>query len=368
MKQKIPNILVIDDDKFMCDSCLQVYLKEGYSVDTAQDGSTGLQKIRQSKPDLVLVDLKMPGISGMEVLEEISKIDPNIVSIVITGYATIGSAVEAMKKNAYNFLPKPFTPNELRIITKRALERRRLLIEANRLRKEKEQMRERFISMVSHQLRTPLVAVQQYFEVILSGITGSVTKEQREILERSKIRIDELIILIKDWLDLAKINADKLVNELNPISLLPILTKTFDLIKTLAKQKNITLKIDIQEGLPMIIGNKDTIEQVFINLLENGIRYNKDGGSLLFKAKSENGYVAVEISDTGIGISKEHLPFIFEQFYQIKKNKRTDGTGLGLSIVKRIIDAHSGTIKIKSEPGRGSTFTILLPRKQEEKK
>ncbi len=361
---KLVTILVIDDEEFMCDSCCKVYAKDGYRVDIARDGATGLQKVKELNPDLVLVDLKMPGMSGMEVLEEIKTIDPNIISVVITGYGTIDSAVESMKNGAYDFLPKPFTPDELRLITKRALERRRLIIESNRLRQEKDKMRENFISMVSHQLRTPLVAVQEYFEVILEGLAGEVTEEQRKMLERSKTRIDELLRLIKDWLDLSKIDADKIVNKLKPISLTEIITKTSDLMQTLAKQKNITLKTDIPENLPMILGNKETLEQAFLNLLDNGIRYNKNGGSITVKAKAEDGYVAVDISDTGIGIPKEELPFIFEQFYQIK-NKKTqgiDGTGLGLSIVKKIVDAHSGTIRVTSETEKGSTFTVLLPK------
>jgi len=362
------NILVIDDEESMCDSCSQVYLKEGYLVDTALDGVNGLQKVRELKPDLVLVDLKMPGISGMEVLEEIRKIDPDIVSIVITGYSTIESAVEAMKKGAYDFLPKPFTPNELRLITKRALERRRLIIETNCLREEKERMKEMFISMVSHQLKSPLVAVQQYFEVILLGIAGEVTEEQRRMLERSKIRIDELIKLIKDWLNFAKIDVNKIADELKPINLAPIIAKVLDLMKTSASQKSITLKMDIPKTLPMVICNEEALEQVFLNLIENGIKYNKEKGCVIVKAKTENGYVAVEVCDTGIGIPEKEIPFICEQFYQIKKNKKTDGTGLGLSIVKRIVKTHSGSIKIKSEIGKGTTFTILLPKEKESKK
>lgn len=358
--RRTAKILIIDDDKSICDSCTQVYAKDGYSVDIAGDGLTGLQKIKELKPDLALIDLKMPGMSGMEVLEEIRKIDPEIVLIVITGYATIDSAVEVMKKGAYDFLPKPFTPDELRIITKRALEKRNSLIEVHRLQK----MREGFISMVSHQLRTPLVAVQEYFEVILGGMAGEVTKEQRQMLERSKIRIDELLMLIKDWLNLSKIDSNRIVDKLEPVELVPILTEALNLVKTLAKQKNINLKMDVPMDLPMVLGDRETLKQAFLNLLDNGIEYGKDGGSLTINVKEENENIVVDISDNGVGIKVEELPFIFEQFYQTKdqKTKRTGGTGLGLSIVKKIIDAHYGTIKVISEPGKGSTFTVFLPR------
>ncbi|MCK4446376.1 MAG: hybrid sensor histidine kinase/response regulator, partial [Candidatus Marinimicrobia bacterium] len=305
------------------------------------------------------------GISGMVVLEEIKRIDPEIVTVVITGYATIDSAIESIKKGAYDFLTKPFTPGELRLITKRALEKRRLTIESNRLRQEKEKMREGFISMVSHQLRTPLVAVQQYFEVILGGMAGEVSDEQREMLERSKIRIDQLIYLIKDWLNLSKIDANMIVKKLASINITSIFTNIFNLMQTISKEKNITLKMDIPEDLPKISGDKGTLEQAFLNLVDNGIRYGKDGGSLIVSAKEENGYIEVSISDNGIGIPEDKLPFIFEQFYQVEP--KSDSTGLGLSIVKRIMDAHSATIKVTSKPEKGSTFTVLLTKSEEEK-
>ena len=361
MKSKIIRILIIDDEHYICDSCSHVYIKDGYQVDTANDGLTGIKKIKEFKPDLVLVDLKMPGMSGMQVLEEMKKIDPTIVSVVITGYATIDSAVEAMKREAFDFLPKPFTPNELRLVTRRALKKRQLILETNRLREEKDRMKENFISMVSHQLRTPLVAVQQYFEVILGGMVGAVSEEQKNMMNRSKVRIDELIKLIKEWLDFAKIDANKLVAELKPTDLIPILAKVLDALQSLAEQNHVTLKMDIPENPALISGNANVLEQVFLNLVENGIRYNKDEGNVTIKAGMENGYVKVEVSDTGIGISQQELPFIFEQFYQVNQSGRTDGTGLGLCIVKRIIDAHSGEIKVTSEPGRGTVFSVLLP-------
>lgn len=357
MKNKI---LIIDDEESICDACSEVYIKDGHKVEIAKDGETGLKKVIEFNPDIVLVDLKMPGISGMEVLEELKKTNPDIVSIVITGYATIDSAVEVMKKGAFDFLPKPFTPDELRVITNRAIEKRESIKELNRFQK----MREAFISMVSHQLKTPLVAVRQYLEVILGGMTGEINEEQKEILDRSKIRIDGLLKLIKDWLNLSRIDENKIVDKLRPIKLYPIINKILDLLKLKAEEKNVSINIDIPENLPMISGDSESLEQAFLNLIDNGIRFNKEGGSLSIKAKSEDEIIVVDISDTGIGIQKEKIPYIFEQFYQVKDNKiqNIEGTGLGLSIVKKIIDAHTGTVNIESEPGKGSTFSVILPQ------
>lgn len=361
------NILIIDDEDIICESCSKVLTKEGYSVEIAKDGSSGIQKVKELKPDLALVDLKMPGMSGMEVLEKIKEIDPNIATVVITGYATIESAVEAIKRGAYDFIPKPFTPDELRLIVKRGLEMRRLALESAALREEKERMKRSFITMVSHELKAPLVAVQQYFEVILGGMAGEVTPEQKEIITRISKRINGLLTLINDWLNMSRIEAGKLIERFESIDLAPILRKAVESVKPLAEEKNIDLEIAFSDGLPMIRGDEETLEEVFTNLLVNGIQYNRTDGVVKIEVEEENTYLIVKVSDTGIGISKEDLPFIFDEFYRVK-NKETEeitGTGLGLSLVKRIVEAHSGYIKVSSELGKGTTFSIYLPKIEE---
>jgi DNA-binding NtrC family response regulator len=202
-------ILIIDDEQSMRDSCSLVLTKDGHCVATAENGMTGLEKIKLSNPDLVLVDIKMPGINGMEVLDKVREIDPTIVAIVITGYANMESAIDAFKRGAYDFLPKPFTPNELRIIIERGLERRRLILRSITLENQKEKMRDFFITMVSHQLQSPLATVQQSLEVILTGIVGNVEEKQKKLLTRAKELIDDLLKLIKEWLDLTKNEVQK---------------------------------------------------------------------------------------------------------------------------------------------------------------
>src|SRR3972149_6497965 len=199
------NILVIDDEEVIRDSCSQVLIKEGYQTETAGDGETGLQKIIEVKPDLVRVDLKMPGVCGMEVLKKIRDIDPDIIAVVITGFATIDSAVDSMKEGAYDFLPKPFTPDELRLIIKRGLEKRKLALEAATLREEKKRMEENFITMVSHELRTPLADIQQYFEVILGGIVGSAASHGNRSWAAYRRRLSRGLLRASTWLDMTRI-------------------------------------------------------------------------------------------------------------------------------------------------------------------
>jgi two-component system sensor histidine kinase/response regulator len=361
---KKPIILVIDDEETMRDSCTLILTKDGFQAETAEDGTTGLEKIKEIKPDLVLVDLKMPGISGMEVLEKIKEIDPNIISVVITGYATVESAVDAMKIGAYDFLPKPFSPDQLRLIIRRGLERRKLILETESLRQEKKLMEENFITMVSHQLRSPLVAIIQYYEVILGGMAGDVPEKQKEIILKTKARLEGLLNLITDWLDVARLDSGQIVESLQPTSVKKIVTKVIEDLKPLTQEENISLELGSCSKNDAVQGDADTLEQVFSNLVTNAIRYNRPNGKVIVSIKENADYIGVEVRDTGIGMAKEHLPFIFDQFFRVKRGEgqKIKGTGLGLSIAKKIVDAHGGSIQVTSEPDKGSTFTVLLPK------
>jgi two-component system sensor histidine kinase/response regulator len=369
-QRKVPQkatILVIDDEEAMRDSCSQVLNKDGYVTETADDGYSGLRKIKEVKPDLVLIDLKMPGMGGMELLEKIGQIDPDIISVVITGYATIESAVEAMKLNAYDFLPKPFTPDQLRIVIGRGLERRRLATESARLRREKEMMRENFITLVSHQLRSPLTSVKQYFGVIREGFAGDVTEKQKEIIRKAGDYIDSLLKLINDWLDVSRVEAGRIRDKSEPVSLAVVLSEAAEALKPQAQAKKVVLKLSLADNLPQLIGDPNCLKEAFLNLLSNAIIYNREGGTVTVTAKEQDDDLAVEVSDTGIGISKENLPFIFDEFFRVKskETQHISGTGLGLPIAKKIIEAHNGCVKVVSEPGKGTTFSILLPRAQQ---
>ena len=359
-----PSVLIIDDDEMMLDSCSQVFTKEGYRIETAGDGDTGLKKFAEEKPDLVLVDLKMPGKSGMEVLEELRTIDPDCVAVVITGYSTIESAVEAMKRGAYDFLPKPFTPDELRLIVRRGLERRRSMQETEALRREKELMRRNFVTMVSHELRAPLSAVQQNLMVIMEGLVGEVPEKVQEILFRMKERIKGLISLISDWLDLSRIESGEMVTEMEDADIKAVLCEVVDLLRSLADEKKVSVSYTGPAEYPSIRGNRETLFMLFTNLVHNGIKYNKEGGEVHVVLEAEENGTKVTVSDTGVGIPEESLPLIFEQFYRVKDGRQIVGSGLGLSIVKKIVEAHSGTIGVESEVGKGTAFIVHFPSRK----
>lgn len=361
---------MIDDEESMRDSCSQILIKEGLQAETAENGLVGLDKIKAISPDLVLIDLKMPGMNGMEVLEQLIKIDPYCIPVVITGYATVESAVEAMKIGAYDFLPKPFSPDQLRLIIRRGLEKRKLILETESLRQEKKLMEENFITLVSHQLRSPLVAIMQYYEVILGGMAGDVPEKQKDIIQKSKARLEDLLNLINDWLDVARLDSGQIVDNLKPISTKKIITKVIEDLQPLTQKEKISLEFGSCTKNDLVQGDAGTLEQVFSNLITNAIRYNKPNGKVSISIKENADYIAVEVQDNGIGIAKEHLPFLFDQFFRVKRGEgqKIKGTGLGLSIAKKIVDAHGGSIHVSSDLGKGSTFTVLLPKAKNDNK
>ncbi|HNY66550.1 MAG TPA: hybrid sensor histidine kinase/response regulator [Deltaproteobacteria bacterium] len=357
------HILVIDDEESILDGCRQTLEKSGYSVTTTPDGADGVRLAREVRPEVAFVDLKMPNCSGMDIIELLSKDLPDIVLIVITGYASIVSAVEAMKKGAYDYLPKPFSPDQIRAVTKRGIEHRELKIEANRLREEKERMEKNFITFVSHEMRSPLVTIQQYIES-LKLITGNtLTGDAAEILGRCEKRITSLQDLIEHWLDLSRIENGTFSEAKSPLDLTEVLRKSIEEMSPVCQRREINLCFESREELPKVLGDHESLLRVFSNVIGNATKYTPPAGVISVKASHDDYYVYVSVSDTGQGIPQDKLPFIFEPFYRVRgKEERQKGSGLGLTFVKKIMEAHDGRIVASSKEGEGSTFTMKFPR------
>ncbi len=357
-----PKIIIIDDEEVVLDSCTLILEGSDYIVRTAEDGTLGLKLVDELQPDLIFIDLKMPGIQGIEVLEKITESNPTIVSIVITGYATVTSAVEAMKKGAYDFLPKPFTPDEFRLITKRGLERRRLMLETIALRKEKEMLRENFAAIVSHELKSPLGAIQQNIFALNNELSGVLNENQQARFERMKSRINDLIKLINSWLRVMSINIAKISENFSPISLKTIISKSIEIIEPQAIRKDVQIVASIEESMDPIEGEEVSFQEALVNIIGNAIKYSYPGGKIRINAKQVNGQELITISDSGVGIPKEELPYVFVDFFKGKSGTELeDSHGLGLTISRRIIESHKGTISVESEQGQGTTFYIKVP-------
>jgi len=356
-------VLIVDDEEAIRDSCRQVLSKSGYECHTAVDGIEGLRLAHQVAPDVVLLDLMMPGIDGLEVLEQVLKTHPDTVCIVITGYATIESAVDAMKRGAFDFLPKPFTPEELRLIVRRGLEQRRLLRETAALRQEKERMKQYFITIVAHELRSPLLLVKQYLDLIVGGKMGVIDDTAREMLDGAHGTLIGLLNLIADWLELARINAGDIAGGMKEINVWPVLKKVVEDMSPFASEKGVTIRLDPPPEATVVSAHAESLEVVFKNLVSNAIKYNRPDGSVILEGRTTDGRLRIDVRDTGMGIPSEEIPFIFEDFFRVKSSKTAEipGTGLGLSIVKKIIEGHHGSVEVASEQDEGTAFSVYLP-------
>jgi signal transduction histidine kinase len=363
IKDKPERILIIDDEESIRDGCRQALTKCGYEVITAKDGDEGIKLARQWQPEMSFVDLKMPGMYGLEVMDIIARDIPDIILVVITGYASIVSAVEAMKKGAYDYLPKPFIPDQLRAVAQRGLEHRELKIEARKLREEKDLYQKGFITFVSHEMRSPLVTVLQYVETIKMLCERSLDPEVMKIIDRCSLRLKNLEDLISHWLDISRVEDGNFSQNIELIELQAVITSAIDDLMPLCDKRGLAVETSLPQGLPSVMGDEESLLRVFTNVIGNAVKYNVSGGRIIIKALSDEYYVLVSISDTGIGIPPDKLSFIFEPFFRVKgKEERYRGSGLGLTFCKKIMDAHHGKIEVTSQEGVGTTFVLKFPR------
>jgi two-component system sensor histidine kinase/response regulator len=344
------------------DSCAQILNGMPVDLTTASNGESGLQLVRQQVPDLVFVDLKMPGISGFEVISAIRAYDPSIVTVVITGFSTVDSAVEAMKNGAYDFLPKPFTPDEFRVITQRGLEKRRLMLETAALRQERDMLQQHFAAIVSHELKAPLGSVQQNLFALAQDLEPALNPEQKARLERMVASIDSLLKMIHGWLRAYSTDFSKLRESFTLVSISSVIAKAAETVGPHAQRKAVEILTNVEEGLPDVRGDEGTLVEAVVNLLGNAVKFSRLGEPVRVEAAYREGSVAISVIDTGVGIPPEELPSVVRGLAQSKAGLEAErGSGLGLGITRRIIEAHNGTISVESDLGKGSTFTIRLP-------
>jgi signal transduction histidine kinase len=382
-------VLVVDDEPGIRIGCQRALSSQGYQVDAASNGTEGLQKLRAAQAasdgeqeaaggyDLVLLDLMMPGMSGMETLQHIPDIDPNLVCIVITGYATVELAVQAIKRGAYDFITKPFDADTLSLAVDQGIERRRLSLKARQLAeleartlelaREKQdlerldRMKSQFTLTVAHELRAPVAAIQSYLRLILDGYIAP--EDQRRYLERAEKRALAQLELITDLLDLAHLQDPDRPVEMQTVQLAEVLEQVLDALAAQADQKQIEVQSNVEADLPTLTMNAQHAKQLWTNLISNAVKYTPDGGRVSVSLTKRNGCLVGAVQDTGIGISEEELPLIFAEFYRTQASKEHTqmGTGLGLTIVQRILETYGGEIGVESEPGQGSCFTFMLP-------
>ncbi len=489
MQSRDARILVVDDEEIIRIGCQRILQSPFFTVDLAENGRVGWEMVQKNNYDMVLVDLMMPEMGGLEVLERVQAHDEQIITIIMTGFATIETAVDAMRKGAYDYLPKPFSSEELRTKIRRGLEKRWLLLEAEELRRERDrnllelsneksrtmtlincmsegliatnragqivlinpaaqkllnlppenavgstvegllgnpelekliageletaartatvtskefavaqerflqsntaplhdekgevwgtvtvlvdvsedkkldQLKSDFVSLVSHELKSPVAAIAGYLNLIIEGLTAGNPQKEREIILRSRNKADSLLMLINDLLDMSRAERRGAAKVKELLFLAPVLDETLQFYQNEAAAKSLSVIIEGVENLPGVVGNRDDLARLFANLVSNAIKYTPAKGEVRVTGRKRDGYIEVAVSDNGIGIAKEEIHKVFGEFFRARNAlaQKISGTGLGLAICCRIIDDHHGQITVESEIDKGTTFRVILP-------
>lgn len=514
-------ILVVDDEANVLLTVVAILQQEGYDVDSAGGGAQAIQAIRAGHYDLVLTDLKMPAVDGLRVLEEVRKISPSTVTVMVTGYGSVGSALDAVQRGAYEYLLKPTEVADLKAAVRRSLERKRLseidtlyrigktltrsldpqaiagevtdavrqvlgiaqvrmvsfasggpqaedplgdllhdpailprlergevvsnpdlipaadrwaaqrglqsfafvpgianarlicvlcadnaaesyefhasaqrflralagqaalalsnatlfaelqhnnrqLADANAKLRELDQLKSQFLSVATHELRTPLSIILGYNSMLAESLDDRLSGEEKDTLRESVAACKRLIRLVNSMLDITQIESGKMRMNFAPSDLRRLVGGVIALFQQEAKSKHIRLGVEIPARLPKVVLDAERIEQVLVNLVGNALKFTPTGGSVHVGVRHmpDAHFLQVSVRDTGIGIAPESRGKIFDEFAQIHrgvKDRHREGSGLGLAIARRIVEAHQGTLDLTSAPGQGSTFFFVIP-------
>ena len=514
-------ILVVDDEPGVLTTVQAVLQREGYDVDAVAEGASAIAAIGHTHYDLVLTDLKMPDVDGLAVLAEVRKRSPQTVTVIMTGFGSLGSALEAVQLGAYEYLLKPTEVSELKQAVERSLERKRFseidtlyrvswtitrsldpnliaeevsdavrrvlgvanarlvsvvsphqsgdsaealravfedpglletlrrgtmvtqhdnfpsltswlnehgvaslalvpgiahdrlvcvlcadngaepyefhasaqrfldalagqtalalenasliselrqnnneLAAANRKLQELDKLKSQFLSVATHELRTPLSVILGYNSMLAETLEGKIEAEEKETLRESIAACKRLIRLVNSMLDITQIESGKMRMNVAPADLRQIVNSVVTLFHHESREREVHLEVDLPSRLPRLLVDAERIEQVLINLLGNAMKFTERGGSITVSVRQHAGFIEVSVKDTGIGIPPEDQAHIFDEFTQIRRqasNRHRHGSGLGLAIAKRIVEAHAGTIAVSSTPGTGSIFRFTIP-------
>jgi len=333
----------------------------GFEVDLAESGEEAIEKISARRPDVLILDYKLPTMSGLEVLEKVKTDDSEMVTIMITAYASLETAVSAIKRGAFDFLAKPFEPDELKKTVYKAVQNLYLARHVRQLEREKHQVRFQFISVLGHELKAPINAIEGYLNIMNDKVAGNDINAYNEMIQRSQVRIKGMRKMIADLLDLTRIESGQKKRELSEQNLANIAKLAIETVQPSADERGISIKFTADEPVQMIC-DPGEIEIVFNNLLTNAVKYNKDNGTVDLSIRKEQDYIEISVSDTGIGMSREECDRLFNEFVRIKNAKTREilGSGLGLSILRKIATLYNGTVNVESTPDVGTSFTVVL--------
>jgi signal transduction histidine kinase len=425
-------LLVVDDEESVAVTMGAILEMDGYEVAMSTSGADALRRLGEASFDLVLTDLRLDDMDGLSIVGEVCRVQPETVSIILTGYASLESAIKALREGAYDYLIKPCDVDELRAVVARGIERRQLgmqlkarladleaangtiralnrdlqrrvddataalqqrmddLARANeeiatlyrtaqehvQQLQELDRLKSRFLSMASHELKTPLTSISGLAQVLQRRMQRRLDKgppnaeewsqETRAHLERLELlnsQTARLGRLVDELLDVSRIESGKLEFHMEPVAIGQLVRDVAARLQPTTSHHQIRVDVSHARGISLQ-ADRDHLEQVLDNLVNNAIKFSPDGGPIDVQIVEDAHSVRLSVHDPGVGIPKHQLEAVFGLFYQAEDPvlRRTGGMGLGLFISKEIITRHGGRIWAESEPGQGTTFYVSLPR------
>ena len=364
--------VIIDDEQAMCLGAERVLrdfvvdisdieTKASFTVKKFSLGKDFIDYLSKEKPDIILLDYKLPDMTGLDILQQITTQNLDAITIMITAYATFETAVQATKLGAYDFIAKPFTPEELRYSVRKATLHLLLARHARKSDEERRKVRFQFISVLSHELKAPLAAIEGYLNILRKRY-GKISEQDYEMmLNRSLLRLDGMRKMIFDLLDMTRIESGEKKRNFEKVNLVDVAKSSIELAGFEATPRNIKISFDAPPTVE-VFADRGEMDIILNNLLTNAVKYNKDNGTVDVSVKETNGKIQIKVADTGIGIEPEDAKRLFSDFVRIKNEQTINilGSGLGLSTVKKLASLYSGDVSLESTPGAGSTFIVEL--------
>lgn len=352
------SLLIVDDERGPTES-LRMIFKPEYDVFTAPGGKEALEILHTSPIDVVTLDLRMPGMPGIEVMEHIKRYDPDIEVIVVTGYASLDSAIRGLRHRAFDYVTKPFDVPQISDLVHRAVARRRAALRARRIKED-------FLANLSHELRTPLSAIIGYNSILTEELQAGLTEDQQGAFDRIQANSQKLLNLIETVLLLNSLEAGEVELAPSTFDVNDLLERAARHFAPAARQRQLILRVETAASPLLISSDEHKLERVLWALIDNAVKFTPHGFVVLSAWANPGGEsFGVRVRDTGIGIPEEEIPHLIEGVVH-KQNvgdPQHQGLGLGLRMASRLTEFLGGSLHVEGHAGAGSQFTVTLPRK-----
>jgi signal transduction histidine kinase len=385
-------LLVVDDEENIVLTISEVLRLEGYEVDVAASGIEAVSQLEGHEYDLILTDLHMDEGDGLSLLEEVRTRSPLTITIVLTGFAALETAIAALRHGAYDYLTKPCIIDELKHTVRRGIEHRRLMLaerearlgleelnrelerrveertaelqHVNRELTDANRAKDIFLATLSHELRTPLTPVLGWVNLLRSGGPGADAALMTQGLDAIERNARLQARLVDDLLDISRVVSGKLRIEWETVNLCTVVESAIETVRGDATARGIELAIEMPDCPLVVQGAPHRLQQIIWNLLSNAVKFTSSAGRVRLRAWREGGEARVEVTDEGVGIEPDFLPHVFDSFRQADgtTTRQFGGLGLGLAIVRALTELHGGWVRAESEGlGHGARFTLALP-------